>query len=104
VLPDLGTHTALSPVKFLLDKPERRLSLHRYESRSGLLRSENEFPSNQQKTGCDHGSFDWNIRHRAGAVSSSPEFVFLNVFLINQPEVMIGNAAERFCRAGEPYG
>jgi chromate reductase, NAD(P)H dehydrogenase (quinone) len=27
-------------------------------------------------------------------------FVFLNMFPINQPEVMIGNAAERFDRAG----
>jgi chromate reductase len=42
------------------------------------------------------GRFDRRHRHGSGAVPSATNIRFLNVFPVNRPEVMIGNAPQRF--------
>jgi chromate reductase len=48
----------------------------------------------------DHGRFDRHDRTARAQYHLRQVFVFLNMFPGNQPEVMIGNAAERFNAAG----
>jgi hypothetical protein len=48
----------------------------------------------------DHGRFDWSDWHRAGAVSFAADDGLPQHVPVNQPEVMIGNASERFDAVG----
>jgi chromate reductase len=50
----------------------------------------------ERQAGCDHGRVDGGIGTARAQYHLRQVFVFLNVYAINQPEVMIGNAAERF--------
>ena len=50
--------------------------------------------------GGDHGRFDRNHRHGGAQYHLRQVFVFRNMFPINQPEVMIGNATDRFDAEG----
>ena len=52
------------------------------------------------QTGGDHGRFDRTIGTARAQYHLRQVFVFLNMFPINQPEVMIGNATDRFDAEG----
>jgi hypothetical protein len=53
--------------------------------------------NSQRKTrSSNYGRFDWDHRHGAGAIPSAPNVRLPQYVSLNQPEVMIGNASERF--------
>ena len=53
-----------------------------------------------RKASGDHGRVGGHHRHGASAYHLRQTFGFLNMFPINHPEVMIGNAASRSMRKG----